>query len=212
MKEKTDSAVSENLKKAMETLCPTREEVRARFSDLLAEWREEREGQRRSSCSGALHRLWQGISIRLMEGMREFEAGLAEMAQGSAFTTRGLEKGLSVQAKGADKAGEDRAQGLVFIQAGDGCYGRVAVNPAAGGKANLEFSLRDRQNQPIKPFRLTVERGDNRVLLNRKEVAGEAYAVKDIEIDDYFFLLESADGKHRVRMGWQAVKTSAGDG
>lgn len=203
MNEGIPPKVLENLAWQLKVFGPDREEVLAQYGDLLDEW-EKIWRQRHRSCSGTIHRLWHGLSIHVMEGMREFQAGLAELAGGDAFATRGLE--ASAQARGGGKTRENQAQELVFIQTGEQCYGRIAVTPVAGEKATIEFSIWDKQNRPIKPFRLTVERGDNKALLNRKEIAGEAYVVKDIEIDDYFFLLESADEKRRVRMGWQAVK------
>lgn len=192
MKDEIPLVVLRNLEKAQAALRPSVEEVRERFGPLLAQWQAERQRERQPSFAAQIQELWQGFGIRLMEGMREFEAGLAEVAADRAYATR------SVEAAAPATPGE-----RVFIQEGINCFGRVALKPGETGRMTLELSLRDKSLRAIKPFRLTVRCEDGRVLLDAKQIDGEAYVVKDLEPAGYEFLLESASGKEQVRFGWR---------
>ena len=203
MKQEIPSEVIENVARQMEALAPSPEEVQARYGHLIVEWQKERQQQRRDACTGAECGPWQGFKLKLIEGMTELIAGfLVPVTRGVAEKTTGAKSASNSNAT----SGPDRK--LEFIQSGADCHGKLVVVPAVGGKVRIEFSLTDINNQPITPFRLTIEKGDGEVLLNRKETTENPYAPnKHFEIDDYLFLLESADGKQRIRMGWQAVRT-----
>lgn len=204
MKNEHQSEVSPHLKSAMQALCPTREEVQGKIGHVIAQWQKERQQQRRDACTGAECGWWQGVTLKLMKDTTEFIAGLNLQ-----FAERGMsEKTTGAKSPSSSNANSGADRKLTFIQSGADCHGKLVVVPAVGGKMRIEFSLTDINNQPITPFRLTIEKGDGEVLLNRQETTENPYAPNKLfEIDDYFFLLESVDGKQRIWMGWQAIKS-----
>ena len=188
--------ILKRIESAQIALVPSRKEVLRKHGHLIAAWQKEREPFRRTTLSDALFELWKGVSIRVAEGMREFQAGLADLTAARVLTTR------DAGPKSAARPSHER----VFIQKAKDCYGRVGIQKATGQRVNLEFSLRDPQGKPLNHFCLTVSRCDGKALLNRHEVRGQSYVVENVELASYEFLLESPDGQRRVRMGWELAK------
>lgn len=195
MTKKISPETLDRLEKVSEALRPSREEVLRKYGPLLEQWQAERQRERRPSLEQKLQELWKGVSIRVMEGMREFEAGLAGFSGAQAYVTRGASR--SAQAAKSEH---------VFIQDGKDCCGRVAIRPAAAGKVSLELSLRDKQLRPLKHFFVTVRDAKGKDLVSRSEVNKSYHLLSDMALVDCVITLESPDGRQFVRMGWEIGK------
>jgi len=190
--------------KVLKPFEPSREEVLAQYGEEMKRCWKEYQRARTPSFAETVHELWQGLAIRVLEGMQEIRAGLAELSFEPKGATRGAR--AAVPATEGETTKGPKVTDHLFMVEEKGCYGVLRVKPALKGRLDLGFELRDKQQRPMKGFYLTVRKTDGTVVLDRKQVLREDFRKKDVEAADYLFFLESLDGVHTVQLGFQSLR------